>query len=711
MLRLALIPALLLQDSTGDGQYGLWWWVFAAGFVAYIVLVWRFGGGKTPPEPEPELPPLSDNYGAADFAAQQTAMVGGIKDLGGVFFGKSSSPAMRDFDVSKNPGVPVCSTPENHTLIVARTRTGKGTRVIIPTLLKSLKSSCIIIDPKGENAIISARARAASQHVHILNPWGALSGKFEKLGFSPATYNPLDILDAADPNATSIAQELAAAVCPVEGGKDSFWKGSAGDLLMGVLLYLAYQPGEQKTLARARQITSMSRKGFTEILTKMVAIEAFDGAIRDSADRFMDMAADTYSGITTNLQQSMKFLADPQIKKATASSTFRMSDLTGFGGMDRPTSLYIVAPTGKLKTQGTWLRLMIAAAMSTFKSKPEGQGYRCMFLMDEFANLGFIDEMPVEISVAAGHGIDFTLIVQGLDQLKKTYGDSDGTILGNCAFKWFCNVGDNDTAEYLSKYLGKKTVRTISKGESEGHPVGPSGHAQEGKSTTYGEVQRDLLQPSEILNLGKNVAILIAPGSLPKYLRPVDYWQLPEAFVMFRNSSPKLFWDPPLFYDPNPLNPDSRGSGSVPKPKAPSSQTPEKSAGEGGIKKGYDYGLYGDYNPERKPYFNPDLHSSDPKPKPSQPPTPEKPAEKASSSNYDMTYYSPDRIAEREREAAKKASPPAPKKRKNPDGNYDLETGTFEPHEPKKFQEGDWDPDADSFKPFPPDKPEGGGDT
>jgi len=44
-----------------------------------------------------------------------------------------------------------------------------------------------------------------------------------------------------------------------------------------------------------------------------------------------------------------------------------------------------------------------------------------MFLMDEFANLGFLDEMPTEISYAADR-IDFTLIVQGLKQLKKTYG-------------------------------------------------------------------------------------------------------------------------------------------------------------------------------------------------------------------------------------------------------------------------------------------------
>ena len=335
--RLIYDPSPLVQQKPAeeeDSSHGLFWWVgvlivaIVVGMFLYAVIT---GKGPTPKPEEDDRPPLSDNYGAADFAAQQTAMIGGFDDLGGVFFGKSSSPAMRDFDVSKNPGVPVCSTPENHTLIVARTRTGKGTRVIVPTLLKSLKSSCIVIDPKGENAAITARARAASQHVHIINPWGALRGKFEKLGFSPATYNPLDILDADDPNATSIAQELAAAVCPVEGGKDSFWKGSAGDLLMGVFLYLAYQPGEQKTLARARQITSMSRKGFTEILTKMVSIEAFDGAIRDSADRFMDMAADTYSGITSNLQQSMKFLADPQIKKATATSTFRMTDLTGSG--------------------------------------------------------------------------------------------------------------------------------------------------------------------------------------------------------------------------------------------------------------------------------------------------------------------------------------------------------------------------------------------
>ena len=37
--------------------------------------------------------------------------------------------------------------------------------------------------------------------------------------------------------------------------------------------------------------------------------------------------------------------------------------------------------------------------------------------------------------------------------------------------------------------------------------MGPHGHEQEGKSATYSEMQRDPLQPSEVKNLGRDVAI------------------------------------------------------------------------------------------------------------------------------------------------------------------------------------------------------------
>ena len=112
--------------------------------------------------------------------------------------------------------------------------------------------------------------------------------------------------------------------------------------------------------------------------------------------------------------------------------------------------------------QRTWLRLMITAGMHTFRRKPPGSRYRCLFLIDEFPALGESEDMPREIAGMSGAGVDFALVVQGLDKLKDVYGDAHADIVGNCAYKWFCNVNDNQSADYLSKALGQRTVRTTS---------------------------------------------------------------------------------------------------------------------------------------------------------------------------------------------------------------------------------------------------------
>ena len=106
------------------------------------------------------------------------------------------------------------------------------------------------------------------------------------LGFLPASYNPLDMLDRNDPNAVAIAKAISSAICPsAEGkGKDSFWTATPARLLTAILLWITYESREIKTLARARAIASLSRKDFTEkYLTKMAGCSAFSGAIRDNA--------------------------------------------------------------------------------------------------------------------------------------------------------------------------------------------------------------------------------------------------------------------------------------------------------------------------------------------------------------------------------------------------------------------------------------------
>ena len=518
---------------------------FFSGLVALFVLYLIFR--QRPPAPGP-----SDVYGTAHYAPMQTDIQDGACLEKGIFFGKSCQPGLETVPILL-PGAPVCSTPEHHTLIVARTRTGKGTRVIVPTLCR-YRGSALVIDPKGENAAITAAVRKEQlgQSIYILNPWNELAATYANRGFKPATYNPLDILDRDDPNVVATAQTLAGSICPAPANaKDKFWQGSAANVLAAVLLWLTDQPGERKTLGRAREIVSLTHKDFTaKYLIPMAASEAFSGAIREMAAPFIDLADETYSGVMANLAESTRFLSDPQIKAATAQSSFAMEDLA-----TRKSTVYVVIPTERMDTQKTWLRLIIAAAMHIFKH-PRTRlpyGHRCLFLIDEFAALGRLDDLPRDIATMSGFGVDFALIVQGLDQLKDHYAEAKGTILSNCAYQWFCNINDLDSAKYLSDALGKATVGTTSTSESFSSSGSGSGRSSSSShSTTHSETGRSLLNPDEVLNLGRDVAITIQPNGHPHYLRPIDYWNLRQAFVALQQKHPNLYLLPPLRYDENP---------------------------------------------------------------------------------------------------------------------------------------------------------------
>lgn len=546
-------------------QYGAWifWGVLIFGGLG--LLVWLSMSKEEPVPPPPFVPPLTDIHGSANWAAHETNPSSSTNIAGGVMFGQSSRPELHPDAL----GAPITSQPQSHTLIVARTRAGKGTRVIVPTLLR-YKHSMLIIDPKGENAAITARTRRDQlRHtVHIVNPWGEMEDRYKKLGFSSATFNPLDAIDRHDPNAVAIAQSLAAIICPVTDGKDQYWQGSAANVLTGVLLWLTDQDGlprghassqtETKTLARAREIVTQSREDFKKDLAKMIVSTGFQGAIKEMVGQYMDLAPETYSGIMSNLAESTKFLSDPRIKASTQASSFSMQRLR-----DELITVYLVIPHDRIQTHSTWLRLVIASAMQALKTRnrlPTPPRHRCMFLIDEFGSIGHIADIPRDIALMAGYGLDFTLIVQGLDQLKHHYGEAKDTILSNCGYKWFCNVNELETAKYLSESLGKKTVRTKGTSQSSSssssstasdHPTSTASSTS-GDSTTYGETGRSLLTPDEILTLGRDTAILLNPLDNPHYLRPVDYWDLTKTFAYLRERHPQFYWNPPLRYDPNP---------------------------------------------------------------------------------------------------------------------------------------------------------------
>src|SRR6185295_13944746 len=126
------------------------------GGALFIGLIWLISRAQSE-QPADPTPKPTDIHGSAAWHPCVWLPVDFDMVSRGIHFGKSSDPQYRGKGLGI-PTAPITSKPEVHTLIVAKTRAGKGTRVIIPTLLR-YDASVLVIDPKGENAAITARTR------------------------------------------------------------------------------------------------------------------------------------------------------------------------------------------------------------------------------------------------------------------------------------------------------------------------------------------------------------------------------------------------------------------------------------------------------------------------------------------------------------------------------------------------------------------------
>ena len=120
-----------------------------------------------------------------------------------------------------------------HLITIAPTRSGKGVGTIIPNLLTA-ERSVLAIDPKGENAIVTARARSRFGPVHVLDP-------FAVTGLPLACCNPLDRIDAFATDAAEDAALLADALVtdPPHQVAEAHWNEEAKALLTGLILFVA----------------------------------------------------------------------------------------------------------------------------------------------------------------------------------------------------------------------------------------------------------------------------------------------------------------------------------------------------------------------------------------------------------------------------------------------------------------------------------------
>ena len=166
-----------------------------------------------------------------------------------------------------------------HLLTMAPTRSGKGVGTIIPNLL-TLDRAVICIDPKGENARVTARARGRKGKVWCLDPFG-VSGQ------PAARYNPLDRLDPASIDLAEDAGTLADALVHDAPGQtgEAHWNEEAKALIAGLILHVVTtEPADRRTLATLRELLTLPPAAFAALLDAMSNSSAAGGLVARAAN-------------------------------------------------------------------------------------------------------------------------------------------------------------------------------------------------------------------------------------------------------------------------------------------------------------------------------------------------------------------------------------------------------------------------------------------
>ena len=280
----------------------------------------------------------------------------------------------------------------SHLLTIAPTRTGKGVGTIIPNLL-DYPGSVICIDPKGENARITARHRGNFGPVHVLDPFGVT-------GLPGAAFNPLDRIDPAGLDLADDCMTLADALvydAPDEAG-EAHWNEEAKALIAGIILSIVTSEAPAtRNLATLRDRLTLAPQAFT---AQLEAMQAQGGLAARAANRHLGKSDREAAGVLSAAQRHTHFLDSPRMTAVLGRSDFSFADVKA-----KPTSIYLVLPPDRLATYARWLRLMLAQGLTDLARAPASTAKPVLFLLDEFAALGRLEPVERAMGLMAGYGI------------------------------------------------------------------------------------------------------------------------------------------------------------------------------------------------------------------------------------------------------------------------------------------------------------------
>ena len=347
-------------------------------------------------------------------------------------------------------------------------------------------------------------------------------------------FNPFDTINPHPRQRFNDIQNIATIILP-DNEKDPTWSQQGRALFVAFALYLLDHPTEDCTIGNI--LRYLQTKDDTRDIAKAI-LESQGQNLDSSAQRtfsnFSQQEKRMSESVKVGLVGALSLWNSPSIDAATSYTDFDIMKLR-----EQKTTIYVVVSLADLASLRPLLALFFEQVFAAQLRNEPGKDdiYKVLFLMDEFESLGTMDGIVDKLPFVRSFNIRIMAIIQGLSQLDQRYTAAGrDKILQGSKHQIFFASNDQQTTNYVSETLGKKTIQTVSKSRS-----------KQGKTISKQSQARELMMPQEVRELSPDKLILITDGTSPIMANKIRYFKDPtlsERVTFEKAPVPALDLDP-----------------------------------------------------------------------------------------------------------------------------------------------------------------------
>lgn len=414
-----------------------------------------------------------------------------------------------------------CIEDDIHSIIIGATRSGKSRGIILESIWMRGKTggSMIISDPKGELFLYTNEyLKKQGYDVIPLDFRQPLkSKKYNYLG------NINQAIDQGDiPKAIDQTWDLVSVIVGEPKGEPLWTNGESAVIAAAILAVAMEAPKECRNMTNVYYFLSNMCKQKDEF-SEMPITKYFRTLDETHPARGVFSVAElsperTRASFFGSALATLRLFTNWNIADMTSNSEFDLKDIG-----KKPTALFVIIPDEK-KTLYSLVSILVNQAYMTLVELANECGGRVPntveFLLDEFGNFPTIPGFGSMLSVGAGRGLRFSLVLQDYQQLEKNYKEDCENIKGNCVVTIYLKTPTPKTLEELSKRTGTYTVQSASVSDSAN---------DKGKSSSFSSSvnmqSRALLTPDEIGRIDRPYSLVFFAGTYPGVFHAPDLSQ------------------------------------------------------------------------------------------------------------------------------------------------------------------------------------------